>query len=103
MEKIAFKMKLKPGCKEEYKRRHAALWPELRLLLKENQISDYRIFLDEETDILFAVQVNSGSNSQEMGEKEIVKKWWAYMADMMDTNPDNSPVSTPLEMMFHME
>ncbi|MGV8878683.1 MAG: L-rhamnose mutarotase [Sphingobacteriaceae bacterium] len=103
MEKIAFKMKLKPGCKEEYKRRHAALWPELHALLKASQISDYSIFLDEQTDMLFAVQVNRGSNSQEMGETEIVKKWWAYMADMMDTNPDNSPVSTTLEMMFHME
>lgn len=103
MEKIAFKMKLKPGCKEEYKRRHTALWPELRALLKEHQIRDYSIFLDEETDILFAVQVNGGSNSQEIGENEIVKKWWAYMSDMMDTNPDNSPVSIPLEMMFHME
>ena len=56
METIAFKMKLYPGFKEEYRWRHAEVWPDLHRLLKEYGISDYSIFLDEETDILFAVQ-----------------------------------------------
>ena len=101
---VAFKMKLKPGFKAEYKRRHDLIWPELSDLLKENQIQDYSIFLDEETDILFAVQAISGSgSSQDLSKNKIVKRWWAYMADIMDTNPDNSPVTKPLEMMFHLE
>ncbi|WP_442794925.1 L-rhamnose mutarotase [Pelobium manganitolerans] len=101
--KIAFKMKLKPGFKEEYQRRHAALWPELRDLLKANGISDYSIFLDEETHILFAVQQQSGASSQDLGNTEIVQKWWAYMADIMETNADLSPVSIPLPQVFHMD
>ena len=105
MEKIvSFKMKLKPGLKEEYKRRHDLIWPELSDLLKEAGVSNYSIFLDEETNILFAVQTISGSrNSQDLSKNEIVKKWWAYMADIMDSNPDNSPVTMPLEMMFHLK
>ena len=105
MEKTAaFKMKLKPGFKEEYKRRHDLIWPELSALLKENGIHDYSIFLDEETDILFAVQKISGtSTSQDLSKNEIVKQWWAYMADIMDTNADNSPVSKPLEKVFHLD
>lgn len=104
MEKIAFKMKLKPGYKEEYIRRHALIWPELKALLIENGVSDYSIFLDEETDILFAVQKISGnSNSQKLATEEIVKKWWVYMADIMDTNEDNSPVSKPLTKVFHLD
>ena len=105
MEKTAaFKMKLKPGFKEEYKRRHDLIWPELSALLKENNIYDYSIFLDEETDILFAVQKISGtSTSQDLSKNEIVKRWWVYMADIMDTNTDNSPVSKPLEMVFHLD
>ena len=105
MEKIAaFTMKLKPGFKEEYKRRHDLIWPELSALLKENNIYDYSIFLDEETDILFAVQKISGtSTSQDLSKNEIVKRWWVYMADIMDTNTDNSPVSKPLEMVFHLD
>jgi L-rhamnose mutarotase len=101
---VSFKMKLKPGFKEEYKRRHDLIWPELSALLKESGISNYSIFLDEETDILFAVQTLSGNNSsQDLSSNEIVKRWWAYMADIMDTHPDNSPVTKPLEMVFHLE
>lgn len=101
---VSFKMKLKPGFKEEYKRRHDLIWPELSALLSDSGISNYSIFLDEETNILFAVQTLSGDNSsQDLRKNEIVKKWWAYMADIMDTNEDNSPISKHLEMVFHME
>jgi L-rhamnose mutarotase len=102
--KIAFKMRLKPGCKEEYRKRHDALWPELRQLLKDNGVSDYTIFLDEETNILFGVQQQSGTqSSQDLGTLPVVQRWWAFMADIMETNPDNSPLTVPLEEVFHME
>jgi L-rhamnose mutarotase len=102
--KLAFKMKLKPGFKDEYKKRHDEIWPELRTLLKENGISDYTIFLDEETNILFAVQQQDGNqSSQDLGQTAIVQKWWAYMADIMESNSDNSPVSKPLIEVFHMD
>ena len=102
--KIAFKMRLKPGCAAEYRARHAAIWPELRQLLRDNGVSDYTIFLDEETNILFGVQQQSGlQSSQDLGSLEIVQRWWAFMADIMETNPDNSPVTIPLLEVFHMD
>ncbi len=102
--KVAFKMKLKPGFKDEYKKRHDELWPELKKLLKDQGVSDYSIFFDEETNILFGVQNQEGeSSSQDLGNLEVVQKWWAYMADIMETNPDNSPVTVPLEEVFYME
>lgn len=104
MERMAFKMHLNEGQKEEYKKRHAEIWPELKLLLKESGISEYSIFLDEETNTLFAFQKVSGeSGSQNLGKTEIVQKWWKYMAEIMKTNPDNSPVSVELEEVFYME
>jgi L-rhamnose mutarotase len=104
MQTVAFKMKLNPGQTAEYKKRHDEIWPELKKLLKENGISDYSIFLDEETNILFAVQKQDGNgSSQDLGTTEIVKKWWAYMADVMETNADNSPVSVSLTEVFHMD
>jgi L-rhamnose mutarotase len=97
-------MYLNQGQKEEYKKRHNELWPELRQLLKNAGVSEYSIFLDEETSILFAFQKVSGEGgSQDLGQTEIVQKWWAFMADLMKTNPDNSPVSIPLEEVFYME
>jgi len=104
MEKVAFKMNLKPGFAKEYKRRHDAIWPELKTLLEESGIRDYSIFLDEETNILFGVQYLEGDNSsQDLGKNPLVQKWWAYMADIMETNPDNSPVSVNLEKVFHLD
>lgn len=102
--RLAFKMFLNEGQKEEYKKRHNELWPELHRLLKDAGVSQYSIFFDEETGILFAFQqVNRVGGSQDLGQTEIVKKWWAFMADIMKTNPDNSPVSVPLDEVFYME
>jgi L-rhamnose mutarotase len=104
MKKFAFKMKLKPGFKEEYKKRHDEIWPELKKLIKNSGVSDYTIYLDEETNILFAVQKLEGEgSSQDLGSTAIVQKWWKYMADIMETNPDSSPVTIPLEPVFHMD
>jgi L-rhamnose mutarotase len=103
MKRNAFKMYLKPGFEKEYEKRHNELWPEMRELLKEEGVSDYSIFWDKETNVLFAVQKSEGDgSSQDLGQLEIVQKWWAYMADIMETNPDNSPVSIPLDELFYM-
>ena len=104
MQRVAFTMKLNPGMKEEYRKRHAEIWPELVDLLHEAGVSDYSIFLDESTNTLFAVQKVTGEGgSQDLGSKEIVQKWWHYMADVMETNPDESPVTNPIEEVFHMD
>jgi len=104
MKRYAFKMKLKPGFKDEYKKRHDEIWPELKKLLLDAGIRDYSIFLDEETNTLFAVQKVIGiSGSQDLGQTDIVQKWWAHMADIMETNPDNSPVSIPLMEVFYLD
>jgi L-rhamnose mutarotase len=101
---IAFKMKLKAGMADEYKKRHDAIWPEVRQLIEQTGVSDYSIFLDPETNILFGVQkVSRVTGSQDLGNHPVVKKWWAYMADIMETNADNSPVTTPLLQVFHMD
>lgn len=103
MQRLAFKMKLKEGKKNEYKKRHDALWPELEGLLKAQGVSEYSIFLDKDTHTLFAFQKVSGEGgSQELVDNPIVKKWWDYMADVMEVNPDNSPVSVPLEEVFYL-
>ena len=104
MKRFGFKMKLKPGFKEEYKKRHDAIWPELKALIQSTGVSDYSIFLDEETNILFGVQKQGGKmSSQDLGANPVVMKWWSYMADIMETNPDNSPVTVPLEEVFYMK
>jgi L-rhamnose mutarotase len=104
MKRFGFKMLMKPGCREEYIKRHNEIWPELAELIKAGGVSDYSIFLDKDTNILFAFQKVSGDqSSQDMGVDPIVARWWAYMKDIMETNPDNSPVTIPLEEVFYLD
>lgn len=104
MREEAFRMKLKQGFADEYKRRHDTIWPELKRAISESGVYDYSIYLDEETLSLFAVQkVRDGGNPDAQKEMEIVRKWWNMMADIMEVNPDNSPVCVSLRQMFHMD
>jgi L-rhamnose mutarotase len=102
--RYAFKMKLKPGCIVEYKRRHDEIWPKLASELKAAGISDYSIFFDETTHTLFAVQKLDDHNSAAvLPYSLIVRNWWDYMAPLMEVNPDHSPVVGPLTEVFHLE
>lgn len=101
--RIAFKMQLQEGFKEEYKKRHDVLWPELKELLKSTGINEYSIFLDENTNCLFGVmKVIDTTALDDLPGHPVMKKWWAYMKDIMETNDDNSPVSIPLKEVFYL-
>ena len=103
MEKYAFKMKLNPGCKDKYEKRHNEIWPELVILLKEAGVSDYSIHLDEETNILFGVLWRTHDHKMDaLPGHEVMQRWWAYMADIMETKPNNEPLAAPLTPVFHM-
>jgi len=104
MEVLAFRMKLFPGYAAEYKKRHDEIWPELKSLLKDHGIGQYRIYLDEESHFLFSVMtLENMSTVNNLSNNPIMKKWWAFMKDIMETNIDDSPVSFPLEKVFFME
>ena len=104
MEVLAFKMKLLPGYADEYKKRHDLIWPELKSLLRTHGISDYSIFLDDESHFLFGkMTVENFASLTSLTESSLMKKWWEYMKDIMVTNEDASPVSIPLKEVFHLD
>ena len=101
----AFRMQLKPGTVAEYRRRHDEIWPELSALLSGAGIHDYSIFLDEDTLSLFAVlKLRPGHEEQlaALPQHPVMRKWWDYMADLMEVEPGNRPKEWPLTPMFHM-
>lgn len=103
MEEIAFTMQLKPGVAAEYQRRHDEIWPELAQALTDAGIRDYSIYLDRSTGTLFAVQKRlPGHSADALPGRPVMQRWWAYMADLMETNPDHSPVVKPLTQVFHL-
>ncbi len=103
MQRHAFKMRLNPGMEAEYTRRHDAIWPELVQLLKDTGISNYSIHLDRETNTLFGYLERRDDHTMvDLPNHPVMKKWWAYMGDIMATNPDGSPVAIPLAETFYM-
>lgn len=99
---IAFKMRIKDGVEDEYKKRHDEIWPELLVLLKDAGIAEYRIFLDSDTRTLFAVmQCPTNFDQKKLAEHEVMMRWWDYMADIMEVHESNEPVSYPLTSMFY--
>lgn len=103
MEKIAFTMQLKPGHLAEYRRRHDEIWPELVTALKAAGIRDYSIHHDPATDTLFAtLWREDGHGMDDLPSLPVMQRWWAFMAPLMDTQADGSPVSVPLDTLFHL-
>ncbi len=103
MHRVAFKMQLFPGFEAEYKKRHDELWPELQQLLKDAGINDYSIFLDKTTNSLFGVmKAEDKAVLDTLPSTPVMQKWWKHMADIMETNADNSPIQISLEEVFYL-
>ena len=99
----AFRMQLKPGVIDEYRRRHDEIWPELAEAISAAGIHDYSIFLDEETLSLFAVLKLCDDNTRDtLPHQPVMRRWWDYMAELMVVEPDNRPVEWPLVPLFHL-
>ncbi len=104
MKRVAFKMQLNKGMEEEYLKRHNELWPELEQLLKKTGINEYSIFLDPTTNSLFGVlKISNAENLESLPQHPVMQSWWAYMKDIMESNPNNSPVSIPLQEVFYLQ
>jgi L-rhamnose mutarotase len=102
-DRIAFRMNLHPGQAAEYEKRHDEIFPELVVALKQAGISDYSIWLDPETHHLFGILTRSDDHTlAALPDTEIMKRWWAFMGDIMDSNSDNSPVQVPLKQVFYL-
>ena len=104
MVRVAFKMKLLQGKEDEYKKRHEEIWIELKGLLKQTGIKGYSIFLDEKTNDLFAyLTIDDAKKLDALPNEAVMKKWWSYMKDIMETNDDDSPVTVQLKEVFYLE
>lgn len=99
----AFVMSVNPDQHAEYARRHNPIWEELAEVLKAHGVHNYSIFLHPETNQLFGyAEIESEEQWAAIASTEVCQRWWAYMKDVMPTNPDNSPVSTDLQEVFHL-
>ena len=99
----AFTMKIKPGAEKEYKLRHDEIWPEMAKTLKKAGISNYSIFLKDDLTLFAYMELEDLEKQRTLSKNPTVRKWWDYMADIMEVNPDNSPVTIDLKQVFFLE
>jgi L-rhamnose mutarotase len=99
----SFVMSVSPGQAAEYRRRHNPIWPELEAALKEHGVSSYSIFLHPQTHQLFAyAEIEDEQKWNAIAQTDVCRRWWAYMKEIMPSNPDNSPISADLQEVFHI-
>ena len=104
MTRKGFKMFLYPGMAQEYEKRHNELWPEMKDMIHAHGGHNYSIYLDPETNVLYGyLEVEDEELWAKSADTAINRKWWDYMADIMETNEDNSPVCVDLEPMFYLQ
>lgn len=100
----AFRMQVNPDRQDEYQKRHNPIWPQLHQTLTEHGVHNYSIFLDKQTSTLFGyVEIEDETRWEAIAQTDMCQKWWVYMKDIMPSNPDNSPVSTELTEVFHID
>lgn len=99
----SFVMLLNPNKGDEYKELHDAIWPEVVAEFKDHGVHNYSIFLDRDTDVLFAyVEIESEERWSQLALSSVCKRWWKANADVMQTNDDSSPKSQDLVSVFHL-
>lgn len=104
MVRKGFKMFLNPGMEEEYERRHNLLWQEMKEMIHEYGGHNYSIYLDKDTNTLYGyLEVEDEARWALAADTPVNRRWWDYMADIMETNADNSPVCVDLTPVFHLE
>ncbi len=104
MQRYASKMFLNPGQRDEYKKRHDAIWPELSALLQQAGVRNYSIFLDEETNVLFAYLERPENHTMDgLPHDPVMRRWWDYMKDLMATDATGAPITQPIGEVFHLD
>lgn len=100
----AFRMSIDAGAAAEYERRHNPIWRELEDTLIAHGVGTYSIFLDPETNDLFAyVEMESEERWAQVAATDVCRRWWRHMRELMPSNPDDSPVSREIREVFHIE
>jgi L-rhamnose mutarotase len=103
MQRFAFKMVLHPGQRAEYQRRHDEIWPELTRLLADAGVRNYSIFLDPDTNILFAyLERTDDHRMADLPNEPVMRRWWDHMRDIMRYDGE-VPFAVELPELFHQD
>ena len=98
----AFVMTLKPGCRDEYERRHNPVWPEMREVLKGHGVRNYSIFRHGNEVFGYFESHDLEAAGAYMSRQEVNDRWQDAMAELLEERvPDEGPPA--LEEIFRLD
>jgi L-rhamnose mutarotase len=104
MERVGFTMRLLPGQEAEYRRRHAAVWPEMLEALRTAGARNYSIFLRGADLFAYLEVTDFAAFRAAMAATEVNDRWQAEMAALIDPLTDPATgFHQRLEEVFHLE
>ena len=104
MERVGFTMRLLPGAEAEYRRRHAAVWPEMLGALRAAGARNYSIFLDQDRLFAYLEVDDFDAFRASMAATEVNDRWQAEMAALIDPLTDPATgFHQRLEEIFRLE
>lgn len=105
-------IRLRPGKAEEYRKLHAAVWPDVLRMIRECQIRNYSIFLRKlpgEQDYLFSYFEYTGENlaadMAKMAADPVTQEWWALCQPCQEPLEDRASGEwwAGMEEVFHLD
>jgi L-rhamnose mutarotase len=104
--RICFTLQVKPECVEDYRRRHAAVWPSMLAALRKAGWHDYSLFLrDDGLLVGYFLTEDLDASLDAMEATEVNARWQAEMApffaDLPGGRPDRGFVA--LDEVFHLD
>ena len=100
----SFRMTLKEGVIDEYKKKHDEVWPEISKALTNAGVTNYSIYFDKKDNTLIEyMELKENNTFDKLEELDILKKWNVYMKDLLVTisEDDATPVVNELAEVFH--
>lgn len=105
MQRVAFKLKVRPEMLEEYKRRHREVWPEMLQALRETGWHNYSLFMEPDGTLFGYLETPDFERARtEMEKREVNARWQREMAPFFESltgRPDEA--MAPLEEVFHLD
>lgn len=101
----SFLIRAKRGMSDEYVKRHNPIWPELQITLKDFGVSNYSIFIHDGSGMLFGyMEVEDESLLEKLAQQDIMKRWWKYMTDVLESENEFSDkaIEQELKEVFHL-
>jgi L-rhamnose mutarotase len=103
MERVGFTMRILPGQEAEYRRRHAAVWPEMLAALKAAGARDYSIYLRGRDLFAYLVVDDFAAFRAAMAASPVNARWQSEMAALIDPLTDPATgFHQRLEEIFHL-